>query len=81
MRLVGPNDDSAAEEVLVAAAAPVVVGTMGSVVAALTVKQNGAQRSRQDLATTPTEIAATLKLAIQREQDLAVSVGSFRLGK
>jgi diguanylate cyclase (GGDEF)-like protein len=62
---------------LATAAALVVVGTLGSVLAAHTVSQNGAQRSRQNLTTSSTEIAATLKLAIQHEQDLAVSAGGF----
>jgi len=64
---------------LAAAVAVVVVGIIGSVFAAHTVTQNDAQRSRQDLTTTSTEIASTLKLAIQREQDLAVSLGAFFL--
>jgi diguanylate cyclase (GGDEF)-like protein len=64
---------------LAAAAAVVVVGIIGSVFAARTVTQNDAQRSRQALTTASTEIASTLKLALQHEQDLAVSLGAFFL--
>jgi diguanylate cyclase (GGDEF)-like protein len=62
---------------LAAAAAIVVLGAIGSVIAAHTVSQNDAQRSRQSLTTASAEIASTLKLSIQHEQDLAVSVGAF----
>jgi diguanylate cyclase (GGDEF)-like protein len=64
---------------LAAAVAVVVVGIIGSVFAARTVTQNDAQRSRQHLTSESTEIASTLKLAIQHEQDLAVSLGAFLL--
>ena len=39
--------------------------------------QNNVQRSRQNLQTTTAEISSTLNLAIQHEQDLAISAGAF----
>jgi diguanylate cyclase (GGDEF)-like protein len=56
------------------------VGAVGSILAASTVTQNAAQRSHQHLTTSSTEIAATLNLAIEREQDLAVGSGAFVAG-
>jgi diguanylate cyclase (GGDEF)-like protein len=64
---------------LVAAVAVALVGIIGSVIAARTVTQNEVQRSRQHLASASTEISSTLKLALQREQDLVVGVGAFFL--
>ena len=59
----------------------VIAGTFGSVVAAHTVTQNEVQRSRQQLSTSSREIASTLNLAIDQEQDLAVSSGAFEAGQ
>jgi diguanylate cyclase (GGDEF)-like protein len=59
------------------AALLVVVGTFGSVFAAHELARNDAQTSRQAFVTSSTEIASTLKLAIQHEQDLAVGAGAF----
>ena len=55
----------------------VLVGVTGSVLGALTVARIDGQRSRQSSVTSAVEIAATLKLAIEREQDLAVNTGAF----
>src|SRR5580700_7485892 len=55
----------------------VVVGTFVSVWAAHELARNDAQISRQAFVASSTEIASTLKLAIQHEQDLAVSAGAF----
>jgi len=62
---------------LAVAALLVVVGTVGSFLAARPVTQNAAQRSRQAFVTATREIASTLKLAIQDEQDLVVDAGAF----
>jgi diguanylate cyclase (GGDEF)-like protein len=62
---------------LAAAAALVVVGTVGSVFGARAVGRNDGQKSREAFVASSTEIASTLKLAIQHEQDLAVSAESF----
>ena len=56
------------------------VGTAIFFVAAQMVARDDWQRSRQSLATTSSEIASTLELAIQHEQDLAVSAGAFAIG-
>ena len=60
-----------------AAALLVVLGTAGSLVGASSVSHNDAQRSQQALVTSSMEIAATLKLAIQQEDGLAVSAEAF----
>ena len=65
---------------LVFAALVVAVGITASVLSAETVGGNDGQRSRQASTTAAVEIAATLKLAIQREQDLAVDAGAFVIG-
>ncbi len=59
------------------AAALVMVGTLGSFLGARAVARSQAQHSRESFLATSTEIASTLKLAIQHEQDLVVSAGGF----
>ncbi len=54
-----------------------IVGITGSVLGAGSVAQGATQRSKAAAMTSSLEIASTLELAIQREQDLAVSTGSF----
>jgi diguanylate cyclase (GGDEF)-like protein len=63
-----------------AAALLVLVGSVGSILGANAVAQNDSDISRQGLVASSTEIASTLKLAIQHEQDLAVSSGGFLVG-
>jgi CHASE1-domain containing sensor protein len=62
---------------LAAAACLVVVGSIGSVIASNDEARNDAQTSRQLLVTSSQEIASTLKLAIQHEQDLVVTTSAF----
>jgi len=62
---------------LAAAAALVAVGSIGSVLAAGAVAQSDGQRSRQAFASSSSDVASTLKLALQHEEDLVVSAGAF----
>jgi diguanylate cyclase (GGDEF)-like protein len=62
------------------AALVVVVGTAASILSAQAVGRNDSQKARQTAITSSVEIAGTLKLAIQREQDLAVGAGAFAMG-
>jgi diguanylate cyclase (GGDEF)-like protein len=62
---------------LVAAACTVVVGSIGSFFAGNVVARNDAQTAHQSFVTSSEEIASTLKLAIQHEQDLVVNAGAF----
>jgi diguanylate cyclase (GGDEF)-like protein len=62
---------------LTVAALLIVTGTTGSVLGAAAVSRSDSQRSRQVFVTSSTEIASTLKLAIQHEQDLVVSASAF----
>jgi diguanylate cyclase (GGDEF)-like protein len=55
----------------------VAVGTCGSVLGAHVVARNDAEDSHQLLLNSSAEIASTLKLAIQHEQDLVVAAGAF----
>ena len=55
----------------------VLVGALGSIWASSVVARNDAQTSRQNFRATVLEIASTLKLAIQHEQDLVVNAGAF----
>jgi diguanylate cyclase (GGDEF)-like protein len=55
----------------------VALGIGGSVLGAHTVARNDAQSSRELLLKSSAQIASTLKLAIQHEQDLVVSAGAF----
>jgi len=62
---------------LAVAALLAVVGVVGSVVGADAVAHNNTQKSQQAFKSSSGEIASTLQLAIQHEQDLVVSTGSF----
>jgi CHASE1-domain containing sensor protein len=62
------------------AVALVTLGTTGAIFAAVGVTRDAAQKSRQAFAESSTEIASTLKLAIQHEQDLIVSAAGFVMG-
>ena len=65
--------------VLLTAALLVLGGLVGSIVKAKSVVRNDSDRSKRALATSAAEVASTLRLAIQREQDLAVSATGFFL--
>ena len=62
---------------VVAAVTLAIVGITGSALGAGNVAQAASQRSKSAATTSSLGIASTLELAIQREQDLAVSTGSF----
>ena len=62
---------------LVIAVSMVVVGSLATVWGAAVVARNGAQASRQLFVTTSAQIASSLKLAIQNEQNLVVNAGAF----
>jgi diguanylate cyclase (GGDEF)-like protein len=55
----------------------VVIGTFGSVVAAQQVARADSSNSRQGFVATAADIASTLRLALQHEQDLTISAGAF----
>ena len=52
-------------------------GSAGSLVGSQAIAHSDGQRSRAVFLTSSVEIASTLKLAIEREQDLAVNTGAF----
>src|ERR1700722_12401762 len=64
----------------VGAALLIALGTTGAVFGASAIARNNAQKSHQVFATSSAEIASTLKLAIQHEQDMIVSAGGFVVG-
>jgi diguanylate cyclase (GGDEF)-like protein len=53
------------------------VGFLGSFLGANNSAQNDVQQARQNLQTSTVEIASALNLAIQHEQDLAISAGAY----
>jgi len=55
----------------------VVIGTFGSVVAALQVARADSSKSRQVFVASAADVASTLRLTIQHEQDLTISAGAF----
>jgi diguanylate cyclase (GGDEF)-like protein len=59
------------------AALLVVGGSLGSVLGGLVITQNALQNSHKAFAASSVDIASTLQLAIQHEQDLIVSAGGF----
>lgn len=65
---------------LVVAVIVVVIGTTASVLGARAVARNDGQKSQQTAVTSSVEVAGTLKVTIQHEQDLAVSAGAFVIG-
>ena len=65
--------------VVLAAVLLVVGGVVGSILSAQSVVRNDTARSKRALATSAAEVGSTLRLAIQREQDLAVSATGFFL--
>jgi diguanylate cyclase (GGDEF)-like protein len=62
---------------LTAAVLLIVIGTIGSVLGAQAVARSEGQRSRQAFVTSSMEIASTLQLAIQHEEDLVVTAGAL----
>jgi diguanylate cyclase (GGDEF)-like protein len=62
------------------AVAAFVVGSVGSFLAANVAARNSAQVAHQSFVVSSEEIASTLKLAIQHEQDLVVNAGAFFVG-
>jgi GGDEF domain-containing protein len=62
------------------AAICVVAGTVGSLLAATTVAHNDATATRQTFQRTSAGIASALRVAVQREEDLAVSASTFYAG-
>lgn len=60
-----------------AAAALMVIGSIGSILGAQAVARSEGQRSHQGFVTSSMEIASTLKLAIQHDQDLVIAAGAF----
>jgi len=65
---------------LTAATLLVLLGAIGSALGAWVVARSDGQRSHQAFVTSAAGIASTLNLAIQHEQDLAVSAGAFVVG-
>ncbi len=63
----------------VAAALLMIVGTLGALLGAQALARIDSQRSHQAFVSSSLEIAATLKLAIQHEQDLVISAGAVRV--
>jgi diguanylate cyclase (GGDEF)-like protein len=57
-----------------------VAGVTASAFGAMAVARNEVDRSHRAFATSSAEIASTLQLAIQHEQDLTVSIGGFIAG-
>ncbi|HEX2786245.1 MAG TPA: CHASE domain-containing protein, partial [Ilumatobacteraceae bacterium] len=65
--------------VVLLAAMLFVAGVASSVATATSVARHDADKSRQAFTVSSLEVASTLRLAIQREQDLAVSASGFFL--
>jgi len=61
----------------VGAAVLIALGTLGSFIAARAIAHNSAEKSSEAFAGSSAEVASTLKLAIQHEQDLVVSAAGF----
>jgi diguanylate cyclase (GGDEF)-like protein len=55
----------------------IAAGFLGSFFGAKSLAQNDVQKAHQNLQTSSAEIASVLNLAIQHEQDLAISAGAF----
>jgi diguanylate cyclase (GGDEF)-like protein len=74
----GPGHKSSRRSFWIAIAVGVVaIGFLGSFLGANNLAQTDNQQAHQNLQTSSVEIAATLNLAIQHEQDLAISAGAF----
>ncbi|MGD0853322.1 MAG: EAL domain-containing protein [Acidimicrobiales bacterium] len=74
----GPGRKSPSRSFWIAIAVVVIaVGFLGSFFGARNLAQNDVQAAHQNLQTASVEIASTLNLAIEHEQDLAISAGAF----
>ena len=62
------------------AALLIVIGSLGSFLAARAVARNNGAKSHDEFVDSSREIASILKLAIQHEQDLALNAGAFFVG-
>lgn len=62
---------------LTSAALVIILGSLGAVLGSLAVARSDDQHSRQSFSTTSQEIASTLQLAIQHEQDLSYSAAAY----
>src|ERR1035437_8346308 len=58
----------------------VILGTVGSMLGAMALARSADQRTHKAFVTTAAGIAATVKLAIQHEQDLVLSTESYLIG-
>jgi len=58
----------------------VFLGSVGSVVGAVAVARSDGSKSRQTFVASAADIASTLRLALQHEQDLTISAGAFLTG-
>jgi diguanylate cyclase (GGDEF)-like protein len=65
---------------VVAALAIAIIGTVGSSVGANTIARNNAAKSQQAFRSASGEVASTLQLAIQHEDDLVISASAFVAG-
>jgi diguanylate cyclase (GGDEF)-like protein len=65
---------------IIVAAGVIAGGTVGAIFTAGSVASNEANKSRQAFRGSSSEIASTLQLAIQHEEDLVVSAGAFIAG-
>jgi diguanylate cyclase (GGDEF)-like protein len=78
IKAAGPGRQSARRSFWIAIAVGVVtIGFVGSFLGANNFARNDVQRNRSSLQTSTVEIASALNLAIQHEQDLAISGGAF----
>ena len=74
----GPGRKSPSRSFWIAIAVVVIfLGFLGSFFGAKNLAQNDVQKAHQNLQTSSAEIASVLNLAIQHEQDLAISAGAF----
>jgi len=74
----GPGRKSPRRSAWIAIAVGVVaIGFLGSYLGAKSLSQSDVQQAHQNLRTSSVEIASALNLAIEHEQDLAISAGAF----
>ncbi|HLI56377.1 MAG TPA: CHASE domain-containing protein, partial [Actinomycetota bacterium] len=75
----GPDEQRRSRRTIWAAGAVLVVllGSAGSVFAASAVARNNSQKSGDEFKDSSAQVASTLKLSIQHEQDLVVSAAGF----
>ena len=78
--LIGSQSSKRHRAWFAVAVAIFVAGTAGSVFAGTDVAQNASQKSQKAFASSSSDVASTLQLAIQHEQDLIVSASGFVAG-